>query len=616
MCDDTEPQPLDEQLEFILRAGDSDALLVAGPGTGKTFTLEHTARHLVEERGVDADRLRLVTLTRSMAGSLEERTPFGAASTLHSFALHHLNRLGEARDRRVADAWERENLVEEDLHLGVKEEFDVHATPSQAADYLDELARSFRENQQEPADLSPQNARFHRVFRRQRELFRYRLLDELVPDLLEILEQGGELEDPPDYLLVDEYQDLNPAELRLLRQIARGHDTRVVACGDDRQSIYGFREADHLALHRFPQVYGLDEVDYLWRSWRCPRVVCQLAEEVARPLPALENIERPPLHPAEDGEEGDLVVGTVRSVPAEASWVLEECARLVSEEGYRPHEIMIIAASFRDAVERELHDQSEEMEGVPFEVYDPEELDPMGNQPAVRTIGAALRLADEPNDQVALRTLQWATPRIGETRRREILTGGHQLYRENLEAVADRIAACRPPVDTAAEVVDRFGDGGELDAREVMEVVGEGLGRDFEEQTGLQRLYENVDAPAAPGDWLEEIRGLQQKDLIEPGDRPEGIPVRTIFGAKGREASVVFLMNAIEYSFSGHGDIADGIRKLYVALSRASDRLYVTAPHFVGYTQIGNAIDADYAGLYDHISQAARRLGFEVRTLE
>src|SRR5512133_150080 len=96
-----QPEPLPEQRRFIERDANEHALLVAGPGTGKTFTIECRARFLVEQCGVDPDGIALLTLTRSLVESLAERVPYGRAQTFHSFALTWLNRLGEAWERRV-----------------------------------------------------------------------------------------------------------------------------------------------------------------------------------------------------------------------------------------------------------------------------------------------------------------------------------------------------------------------------------------------------------------------------------------------------------------------------------------------------------------------------------
>ncbi len=96
------PAPLPEQEEFIKRALQSHALLIAGPGTGKTLTLRLTTERLAKVGEVSDDAIVLVTLTRAMAEKLG-RIPHGAAGTLHSFTLSQLNRLCESSGRWMAD---------------------------------------------------------------------------------------------------------------------------------------------------------------------------------------------------------------------------------------------------------------------------------------------------------------------------------------------------------------------------------------------------------------------------------------------------------------------------------------------------------------------------------
>lgn len=614
--DNDRPPPLDEQSAFIRRAGESDALLVAGPGTGKTFTLELTSEHLVEECDVDPADIGLLTLTRSMAGSLEERIPHGSAETLHSFALRHLNSIGEARGRRVADEWEVEELVRADLQIGLEEEFGVEIGLSRIGKYLDRLQSAFRRTQEEPRELEGVDAQLHRIFRHQRELFRYRLLDELVVDLLEHLETGGNLLDPPTHLLVDEYQDLNPGELRLLQSIVEHHEANIVACGDDRQSIYRFRDADPQGLHRFPDIYQLDEVDRLWKSKRCPQVICDLAESVASLLPELPGLDRPELEPWPGREDpGQALVVSLSHPNTEARWVLGECARLVENGSYEPQDIMIIAASFYNDVLRHLTEQTGNVGPLPFSLYNPREQNPAGNQPAVRALYAGLRLLQDDEDQMAWRTLAWATQGLGTERRRQILTEGQPTYLRCLRSVSERDVACARAVDAGDNLLAWLGGVEEVSPREVIEFLSEALNQDFEDLSGIDLLVESLGDEAALNDLTAEIRDLSHKDLVDPTDRPNGIPVRTIFGAKGLDAPVVVIVNAIEAAFSGWGEVAEGIRRLYVAISRAEDRLYLTAPRSIQHTSIGEAIGADYAGFYDLITDSATAAGIDTNVV-
>ena len=190
----TSPEPLSEQKIFIERDPSAHGLLVAGPGTGKTFTLENRAEYLVEECEVDPDHITLLSLTRSMVRSLAERIKYGEAKTLHSFALGHLNRLGDAWDRQVADPWEQKNIVRGDLKRGYEQAFGIKIGLNRVQQFLERLSTSFRESQTEPQNMSDQDRQLFQVFQQQRELFRYRLMDELVFDLVVLSELSAGVE--------------------------------------------------------------------------------------------------------------------------------------------------------------------------------------------------------------------------------------------------------------------------------------------------------------------------------------------------------------------------------------------------------------------------------------
>jgi len=617
MSNSDENDLLDEQGDFIERARISSSLLVAGPGTGKTFTLERASEYLVDE-GIDPDQIALLTLTRAMAGSLSERVPHGKAETLHSFALRHLNIIGEAQNRRVADGWETNTLVREDLKLGVDQQFGTQVGLSRVGSYLDKLRKAFRRTQQEPRNLSGVDAQLHQVFQRQREMFRYRLLDELVVDLLEYIERGGDLADPPSYILVDEYQDLNPGELRLLQEIEGQHDSTVVACGDDRQSIYGFRDAEPEGLHQFPKIYDLEQVDYLWKSWRCPQVVCDLAESIADVLPEPASLDRPELMswPEEEENTGMVRILSHTHPNTEARWVLRECRRLINEEDFDPSDIMIISAGFFDHVFRKLREQTEQVAELPFHLYDPRQRDPVGNEPAMRALGAGLRLLEDDQDQMAWRTLEWVMPGLGEVRRGNILEAGESTYLRSLVRAAEDDAVCAQVVEAGQAVIDRFGEEDVVSITAVLSTLLDYLGRDFQEQNAIHILREEVGEEAQVGSLLTEIRKLSQPDLIDPSEREDGIPVRTVFGAKGLDAPVVFLVNAIEPAFSGWGSVAEGIRRLFVAVTRTESKLYITAPGYIEHTAIGQATEVGYAGLHDLVVDPAREIGIEIENVD
>lgn len=607
-------EPLPEQRAFIERDAEAHALLVAGPGTGKTFTLERRAQFLVEERQADPERIALLTLTRSLVRSLAERVPYGRAQTFHAFALAQLNRLGDAWERGVADPWEVGNLVRIDLKLGFESAYHQRISRPRVDDFLDRLGATFRAAQDEPADMSIEERRLFQVFRQQRELFRYRLMDELAFDLVRLLEQGAELDEPPTHVLADEYQDFTAGELRLLQLLAVNFGTTVDACGDDRQSIFGFRAADPLALHRFPDVYGLDHPDYLWRSSRCPQRVCDVANRLAETLPPLPGLERPPLQPWEGREDGGLLEVVAASSPiTEARWVVRRCRALV-EAGRRPSELMVVISAYFNDVFRYLNQATAELEGLPFSFYDPRKSDPLADDLGVRLVSAGSRLLVAADDQMAWRTLVWAVPGLGEIRLVRLLTAGEMSFRGNLRLVADSDAVCRRALEAGDALIEQLGTQEIVDPNAIVDILVERLDCGPVDRTAVDALRGEADvAPAR--EWLQRVFRVSEPTQVEAEEIPDAIPVYTIFGAKGLQAPVVFLMNAIGQSFAGRGSLEDGIRRAYVGVTRASEHLVISAPLYLRGSTLEHTVGTRAGGLAEIVTDAAEQVGVDALTV-
>jgi superfamily I DNA/RNA helicase len=112
---------------------------------------------------------------------------------------------------------------------------------------------------------------------------------------------------------------------------------------------------------------------------------------------------------------------------------------------------------------------------------------------------------------------------------------------------------------------------------------------------------------------------VSEPTQVESDEVPEAIPVYTIFGAKGLQAPVVFLMNALEQSFTGRGSIEDGVRRAYVAVTRASEHLVISAPFYLRGPRLstpwarGRAA-LPRASLVPHATSASRPSPFAPRT--
>lgn len=598
---------LPEQRDFIVRPAKESALLAAGPGTGKTWVLERRSEMLVEA-GVEPERIVVVTLTRSLAADLNTRIPHGEASTLHSFSLRHLNALGDAWGHVVVNPWEQRKLVEPDLALGYRLAYEENCSIPAVKRFLKKLSSAFRDNQEVPAVLTDQEQRLRQVFLQQREVFGYRLLDELAYDLVRLLEVGATLVTPPTHLLVDEYQDLTAGELRLLQLLQEKEQVVINAAGDDRQSIYGFREADPLALHRFPEAYGSGEPNYLWRSSRCPRVVCNVANAVAAALPPLPGLERPDLEqwPGRE-DEGRVTIGSFPSPIAEARHVAQACAELLAN-GVEPRDIIVVIAGYYAPV---MHNLVEAATAIarPDMFFDPRL--PQPELPVeLRLAATCARLLLKADDHMAWRTLVWATPGLGEGRQVRIFQSDAHTYTSRLRLAAETDKTIGRAWAAGDAVIDQFGDAETVQLREVVALAAAKLGLTVD----LRHLDALSDEPLRPADVARAILELDapaadDDELLEDRD---AIAVHTIFSSKGLQARHVFLVNAATECFAGRGDPANGLRLAYVAITRASGLLRISAPRYLRYTPLGNEMGVYQTHVADFLEESCRRAGVEL----
>lgn len=335
----------------------SPARLLAGPGTGKTLTLTRHVCFLIAEKGISPNKIQVVTFTRAAAQELRVRitNAVGAGqiphiSTLHAFALRQLigNEAGITslpRPLRIADDWEEHSLILEDLKSQVGLPSITHTQ--------DLLSRMSADWQSLTADEHDWERRFpHPQFlgawQEHRSIYGYTLRAELVYRFKKVLEQRGDfrLKGPIEYLMVDEYQDLNRCDLAVVQHIVH-KGVEVFIAGDDDQSIYGFRKAHPAGIRRFPVDYPSAVSHVLEVCKRCDRQILEIGLFVAE-----QDIHRiPKIIRTETGRpDGDVQILRFRDQIAEAFNIASICQYLVQEEQLQPSDILILLRSDHNAV--------------------------------------------------------------------------------------------------------------------------------------------------------------------------------------------------------------------------------------------------------------------------
>lgn len=296
--------PTNEQQAVIGHDVERHGRVLAGPGTGKSYTAVALTERLASER---ADlRIRMVTFTRAATAEFarkmsdSELAALGGSppSTVHAFALSLLMReqgAGLPSPLRIPDSWETKNLVRPGVSRGLKAQGYEDATPTLVEKLEREMAAAWQALDDSivlATDIDPAlRTAYVAAWSRHRDIFGYALLAELPYRAGQLVEDIGLPDGQPNVLLVDEYQDLNEADIKLMRAVA-DEGVTILAIGDDDQSIYSFRMAAPAGIRRFLDEFDTD-CDYpLSLSRRCGGGILDAANTLIASEPG-----RPPKAP-------------------------------------------------------------------------------------------------------------------------------------------------------------------------------------------------------------------------------------------------------------------------------------------------------------------------------
>ncbi|MGW4149113.1 ATP-dependent helicase [Streptomyces albogriseolus] len=425
-----DPPPLDAAQRPVVEHGSGPLLVLAGPGTGKTTTLVESVAARIA-RGGDPERILVLTFSRKAAVELRDRMALriGAArapqaTTFHSFC-YALVRAHQDSDLfveplRLLSGPEQDVTVRELLagqvdlerlglsHVRWPDDLRACLTTRGFADEVRAVLARSRELGLDPDALDAFARRIGRPDWRAASAFLAEYLDVLdlqgVIDYAELVhravllarrpETAGLLAGRYDAVYVDEYQDTDPAQVRLLHALASGGRT-LVAFGDPDQSIYAFRGADVGGIlefpHAFPRADGRPApVQVLRTSRRSGAALLEATRRITRrmPLPRLP-AEKVRLHrePAPVREGGRVEVYTYPTAGTELDNIADILRRAHLEDGVPWNDMAVLVragARTLPTVRRALTSA-----GVPVDV-DGDDL-PLRHEPAVAPLLTALR---------------------------------------------------------------------------------------------------------------------------------------------------------------------------------------------------------------------------------
>jgi DNA helicase II / ATP-dependent DNA helicase PcrA len=584
-------------------------LILAGAGSGKTRVLTHRVAYLIDQGLAAPEEVLAITFTNKAAREMKDRVALLVGpdsrrmwvSTFHAFCARilrvHAEKLGYKREFTIYDGADQVRLVKRCIvELGKDpKRFNPRSFQAQISsaknvlmapdDFLRNTEGYIAENVAEVYDLY------------QMRLYENNAMDfdDLIMQTVALLELFPEVRERYQtrfkYIHVDEYQDTNHAQYRLVNILAAGHRNLCVV-GDDDQSVYSWRGADIRNILDFERDYPEAKVVKLEQNYRSTQTILDAANAVVA-----NNASRKAKELWTAGDEGERIrVFAASDEYAEARFVVSEVEQLI-EGGASPREISVFYRT--NAQSRALEDVLVR-EGVPYQVVGGVRF---YERAEIKDAMAYLSVISNPDDSVSLERIINVPKRgIGNTSVAKLQDyarrNGLSLYGALWEADAAGLTgaakkACRrvrelfeglrvaakgvPPAELIGAVLDESGYREELEAEDTVEA--ESRLENLEELINAAREYERVEPePTLEGFLQEQALYSDQDSLTSEGG---SVTLMTLHNAKGLEFGHVFVVGMEEGTFPharslDEHNLEEERRLAYVGITRARETLTLT----------------------------------------
>ncbi len=561
-----------EQRQAVL-SREGPVLVIAGPGTGKTLTLTYRIAYLIRDRGVSAERILAVTFTQRAAREMAERLEalLGGSEGRIPVRIRTFHGLGADLLREAGPAF---GVPEDFFILGREDSAGLleRAAPSLGRQERDALLEKISQAKRDliyPEDEEAETrlASFREDYRRyQQALEEYRALDydDLVARTVRLMARHSEFAGKSaarlSAICVDEYQDVNLAQYRLLRLLSE-EVTDLCAIGDPHQAIYGFRGATPAYFLKFEEDYPRGRIVRLARNYRSSENV--LGASVEMLSKGIDKEQKPLLVTTEkagfrvqladlatEKAEAIFLAHTIERLMGGTDSLSLYADRVAGDEGsvcssFGDIAILVRLKALSPGIEHALARQ-----GIPYQSAG--QGDRLRGR-AGRAILATLRCLRNPEDRIACEFVQ-------------------REFNKPCRELQERLATCR------RELSER-----DASLREWIEGMRGLEWLHLEDEPGKEAWEILLRKSASFGDdWNDFLRALalsQDTDFMER--RAERVTVATLHAAKGLEFPVVFVAGCEDLLMPCHvgsreSDLEEERRLFYVGMTRACRLLVLT----------------------------------------
>ena len=582
---------------------DGPMLVVAGAGSGKTRVLTHRIAHLIQEDNINPFQILAITFTNKAAQEMKDRVaalvgPVAEkmwVSTFHSACVRILRRdaeqLGYPSAFSIydqADAIRLTGYVVRDLGLDNKK-FVARSVQAHISNLKNELISTDTALNRADGIFDRKVAEIYNEYQRRLRTAGAMDFDDLLTVTVELFNNHPDAlthyQERFQHVLVDEYQDTNPAQNDIVLKLGDKH-RNVFVVGDSDQSVYAFRGADIRNILEFEKAFPDTGVVVLDQNYRSTQIILDAANSVIS-----NNFGRKPKELWTDKSTGDKVIlYRADDEVDEAAWIIGELQRRHEQGGLRWSDVAIF---YRANAQSRIIEERLAAASLPYRVvggtrfYDRRE---------VKDALAYLRAIVNPTDEVSLkRVLNVPKRGIGDSSLAKLdqyansnavpfnealnnwpevgISGpakkGLANFTELIRQLSNRVSD--GPAEILQLALERSGYIEEL--RDERSIEAEGRLENLAELIGSAEAYETCD------EFLEQVSLVSPTDELD--DQSE-VTLMTLHTAKGLEFPLVFIVgmeDGIFPSFMSLGDpdqLEEERRLAYVGITRAEEQLYLT----------------------------------------
>ncbi|MGB6984389.1 MAG: DUF3553 domain-containing protein [Candidatus Aquilonibacter sp.] len=590
---------------------DGPVLIFAGAGSGKTRVLTHRIALLLGQHRIAPDRILAVTFTNKAAGEMKTRLErmVGAPArdlwvgTFHSMCVRMLRRDGSkagiSPSFAIIDEADQRQLIKDIL-----DDLDYDERQLSPGACLHEISKAKNSliwpdkyHESQTSFLGERLANVYTEYERRLRESNSLDFDDLIVRTIDLLQRDEKVREKYqnkfEYILVDEYQDVNVAQYHLIALLGAKHKN-VTVVGDDDQSIYSWRGSDYRMILRFEQDFPGAKVFKLEENYRSTQRILDAANALVS-----NNKDRATKKLFTQRAEGEAITLYAAATERdEARYTVEKIKQMV-RDGAAYKDFLIL---YRTNAQSRVFEEALIADGIPYRV-----VGGVGfyARSEIKDVIAYLRYIVNPADALAFKRIvnvprrgigqQTLAALVQAASARGLSVGeaifDSELLREavpkklkELERFAELIRGFRnraqdmSVADLLVSVMEDSGYVRELQAEETHDA--RARIENLQELIGVAREYEGGDPEASLSGFLTNVALISDLDALDPDS--SYVTLMTLHGAKGLEFPQVFLTGLEEGVFPHSRALTDVTeleeerRLAYVGVTRAMDRLFLT----------------------------------------